>query len=108
MAEPPLKIKTPVWVALLCVVVGMIFSGMLVCDDKPDMDRYLNFSARMVHWVGPWGWLLFSFFCTLLIIRFRASRFSQILLISYLLFMIVVSVIDLFAEYSIPMVALAG
>ena len=87
-----MKTNVMSWLAAVtCALTGaMLFRVVSVLKDIYEGFGALDHlsvpvAARAVLFVGPWGCFLFSLIGTLLIIRFRASRVTPLILIAVLL-----------------------
>ena len=76
------------WIAAIaCAAWGAAFFNIIskMAVLFAAMDVPVSIAGRLVFFVGPWGWLLFSLLVSLLIIRFRSSRMNFIIAASFLL-----------------------
>jgi hypothetical protein len=94
------------WLAALgCIVwgVGMCRALNLESELTEGFSGHIvPFTSRLVVIVGPFGWLLFSLFSAVLIIRFRRSNLGSIFTIAFLSVAIAAECALLFSSVECP------
>jgi hypothetical protein len=88
--------------ALACAALGVAFSYLLFGDADIYGARYQPIASRIVYFIGPLGWLLFSLLAAFLVNRFRGSSLGSVLAICFLSVLIVAGCILLFTPYYYP------
>jgi hypothetical protein len=89
-------------VALACVLCGVFYSYLLHTSPEHYRGDFQILAVRIVFYIGPLGWLLFSLLAAFFIIRFPGSSLASVFVICCLLALIAAGCVLMFAPISYP------